>query len=111
MHIIYVFKIKHFIIFHLSSCETCFDESTVRRVNHVFVNRSTIGSVFVMFQTAFCSQIPFDSNENDNLKVDFQNKFILFQCGLIVAQESALSSTHMFNLIQHLWLFFQHSPA
>lgn len=44
-----------------------------------------------MFQTAFCSQIPFNQNEYDNLKVDFQKKIILFQCGLIVAQTSVLS--------------------
>ena len=102
---------------HLSSSgRVLFDESPpVSTVNTVFVNRSTTGSVFVIFQTAFCSQIPFDWNEYDNLKLDFQKKFILFQRGLIVAQKSALFffffSAHMFNLIQHLWLFFLHSPA
>lgn len=80
-------------IFHVSSFWTRFDESpSVRTLNNVFVNRSTIESVFVMFQTAFCSQIPFDSNVYDNLKLDFQKKFILFECGLIVAQKSVLFS-------------------
>lgn len=47
---------------HLSSSgRALFDESPpVSTVNTVFVNRSTTGSVFVIFQTAFCSQIPFD---------------------------------------------------
>lgn len=40
---------------------TWFEESPrVCTVNNDFVNRSPIGSVFVMFQTVFCSQIPFD---------------------------------------------------
>ena len=64
MNVISVFKMKCFSLScHISFKQlwTCFDESpTVSTVNNVFVNRSTIGPVFVMFQTVFCSQIPFD---------------------------------------------------